>query len=136
MTKVTTSVAANRPASLHLIGPSNLAFAEAVVHIRSGYCFHPDRPVEILGQGNVSFYLVLGNVDQMVIDMAKDSTELAIQQQAAEFDAAVRHAAGIMVERQAREALEKQVAEAVAASEKAIAQMKKQAEAELAKLTK
>jgi len=56
--------------------------------------------------------------------------------QAAEFEAAVKREAAILVERQAREALEKTVAETVAAHEKQIAQLKKQAEAELARLNK
>jgi dephospho-CoA kinase len=68
--------------------------------------------------------------------MAKESMEHAVQRQQAEYEADVQRAAAILVERQKREALEQQVADAVAASEKAIAKLRKEAEAELARLTK
>ncbi len=134
MTAVTTSVAANRPASIHVIGPAFPAFAQAAVHVRDGYIFHPDRSVELFSNGNASFFLVLGTPGQAAIDMAKASTEHAVQVRQAEYEADVKRAAQAMIEQEKKDALAKQVAEAVAASEKAIAKLRKDAEAELAKL--
>jgi hypothetical protein len=130
----TTNPSAAMPTSLHIIGPAFPAFAQASVHIRAGMIFHPDRPVELFNNGNASFYLVQGNPDQIAINMARESNEHALALQAAEFKAAVKREAAVLVERQAREALEKKVTEAVAAHEKEIAKLRRQAEAELAKL--
>jgi len=132
---VQTTVAAIRPASIHVIGPAYPAWAEAAVHIRDGYIFHPDRQVQLFENGNASFYLILGNPGQIAVDMAKASMDQAVLIQQGEYEAAVKREAAILVERQRREELEKQVADAVAASERAIAKLRKEADAELAKLS-
>lgn len=134
MTHHTTS--AGLPASIHIVAPAYPAFAQAAVHIRAGMIFHPDRPVELFENGNASFYLVQGNPGQSAIDLAKESTEHALAMQAMEFEAAVKHEAAILVERQAREKLEKQIAAEVQEHKRKIAEIEKQAAEAIAKLNK
>jgi glycine/serine hydroxymethyltransferase len=135
MTKVSTSVAAGMPASIHCIGPAWEVFPAAAVHIRQGMVFHPDRIVEMFPNGTASFYLVQGNPTQAAIDMARAANEQALQLQLAEYEADVKRAAQAMMEQAKRDEIAKQMAEVQAAHEKAVAKLKREAEAELAKLS-
>jgi hypothetical protein len=133
-TTAATAVAPAKPFSLHLIGPAIPVFQELCVHVRNGYVVNKDAPLEIFNNGNAQVFLHLGEPNEYAISQAKESTEHAARQEIVKYQADVEQAAKRLIEQERREALEKQVAEAVAASEKAIAKLRKDAEAELAKL--
>jgi hypothetical protein len=123
---------AGMPAFIECIGPGHTLFAEACVHIRAGYVFHPDRPVMSYPNGNVHFILVQGNPGQAAIDLAKESRELAQRQQAARYEEDVQRAAKAMMEQAKREEIAKQLADAEAANARAMAKLKREADAALA----
>jgi hypothetical protein len=139
--KVTTDLPAaapvpKKPFAMQLVGPGYIVLHELCAHVRNGYVINPDAPYEFFANGNVVFNLILGNPDELSIARAKESTEHAVAMDEATYRRDVEAAAKSFVEQERRAALEKQVAEAVAASEKAIAKLKQDAQAELARLTK
>jgi len=125
-----------KPFAIQLVGPGYIVLQELCAHVRNGYVINPDAPYEFFGNGNVVFNLVLGNPDELSIARAKASTEHSVAMEEAEYAARVKQAAQSMLEQERRAALEKQVAEAVAASELAIAKLKRDAQAELDRLNK
>lgn len=127
-------VTPTKPVSLTLIGPGHTIFQELAVHIRDGFIVHPDYPVEVFPNGNVSIMCVLGNPTQAHIDMARASNELAVAQQEAEFKKAVEAEARRQREEEKRAELEKQKARIKAEHEKAIRALEAATEAEVAKL--
>jgi membrane-bound ClpP family serine protease len=129
-------VVAAKPFSIQLIGPAYPLFQELCVHVRNGYVINRDAPVELFQNGNAMLSLILGNPDEIAISQAKESTAHSVAQEESRYLKDVEEAAKRYVEQEKREALEKQVADAIAASEKAIAKLRKDAEAELAKLNK
>lgn len=132
-----TNVAPAMPASIHLVGPAWECFPQAAVHIRQGMTFHPDRVVEMFpNNGHVSFYLVQGNPTQAAIDMAKAANEHALHKQAMEYERDVKQAAQALVEQAKRDEIAQRMAEVQAAHEKAVAKLKRETDAELARLTK
>lgn len=115
----------DKPYIIRLIGPSLPTFAEAAAHIRQGYIFDSNMPVEFFGySGNVAITLHRGNPDSFVIERAKASVEEAMAQQRAEHERAVREEAKQLVAQQQRDALAKQVAAEVAAHEQKIKEIK------------
>jgi hypothetical protein len=126
--------AAVKPFSIRIGAPCHAAFQEAVVHARNGYTFS-DAPIELMQNGMAFFTMILGEANEYAIMKAKESTELSVAQEAAQYRRDVEEAAKRQLEQAKRAELEKQVAEAVAASERAIAKLKKDAAAELAKLS-
>lgn len=124
-----------KPFSITIIAPAYPAFQEVCAHVRNGYVIDKDRAVEITQTGQAIIHLILGNPDETAIAQAKDSSELATQLQQAQWDREVKQAAKALIEQEKRTQLEKQVADAVAASEKAIAKLRKDAAGELAKLS-
>ena len=143
--KVTTDLPAAAPAAaevpkkpfaIQLVGPGYIVLHELCAHVRNGYVINPDAPYEFFANGNVVFNLILGNPDELSIARAKESTEQSVAMEAAQYRREVEAAAKSMIEQERRVALEKEVAEAVAASEQAIAKLKRDAQAELDRLTK
>jgi hypothetical protein len=134
MTEQTAPAAPSKPFSIQLIGPAYPIFQELCAHVRNGYVVNKDAPVELFQNGNAMIWLHLGNPDEVAIAQAKESTDLHVAKEEAQYRKDVEEAAKRQLEQAKREALEKQVADAVAASEKAIAKLRKEAEAELAKL--
>jgi hypothetical protein len=128
------SVTPIKPVSLTLIGPGHTIFQEFAVHIRDGYVPHPTIPVEFFQNGNVSIMCVLGNPTQHAIDKARESNELAVAQQEADFNKAVEAEARRQREEEKRAELEKQKARIKAEHEKAIRALEAATEAEVAKL--
>ena len=135
MTQTQTTVAPALPVSIHCIGPSWEVFPAAAVHIRNGMIFHPDMLVEFFPNGTASFHLVRGNPTQAAIDMAKEGSDHALLLQQAQYEVDVKRAAQALVEQQKRDDIAKRMAEVQAAHDKAVAKLKKEAEAELAKLS-
>jgi len=123
-----------KPVSLTLMGPGHVIFQELAVHIRDGYVIHADYPVEIFPNGNVSIILVQGNPTQFAIDKARESNELAVAQQEAEFKRAVAAEAKRLAEQAAREELERKVAAVRAEHERTVREMEKATAAAIAKL--
>lgn len=129
-----TAPAAIKPFSIRIGAPCHAAFQEAVVHARNGYTFS-DGPIELMPNGMAFFTMILGEADEHAIMKAKESVELSIQQAEAQYRRDIQEEAKRQIEASKRAELEKQVADAVAASEKAIAKLRKDAAAELAKLS-
>ncbi|MGI4842315.1 MAG: hypothetical protein ACRYF7_03275 [Janthinobacterium lividum] len=129
-------VAPQKPISIELIGPAVTIMQELCAHVRNGYTVHKDYPMHFYQNGNISLMLIIGNPDDYALKKAQESTDASIAREQAEYNRRVQEEAKLLVERQAREALEKSVAEAVAAHEKQIAKLKRDAEAELARLNK
>lgn len=125
-----------KPFAIQLVGPGYTVLHELCAHVRNGYVINPDAPYEFFANGNVVFNLILGNPDELSIARAKESTEHSAALEEAQYRRDVAAAAKTMLEQERREALEKEVAAAVAASEKAIAKLKQDAQAELDRLTK
>ena len=128
--------APKKPFAIQLVGPGYLALQELCAHVRNGYIINPDAPYEFFANGSVVFNLILGTPDELSIARAKETTEHSAELEAAQFRREVEAAAKSMIEQERRAALEKEVAEAVAASERAIAKLKRDAQAELDRLTK
>jgi hypothetical protein len=128
--------APKKPFAIQLVGPGYIILHELCAHVRNGYVINPDAPYEFFANGNVVFNLILGNPDELSIARAKESTEHSAAMEEAQYQRDVAAAAKTMLEQERREALEKEVAEAVAASEKAIAKLKRDAQAELDRLNK
>lgn len=124
-----------KPFAIQLVGPGYIVLHELCAHVRNGYVINPDAPYEFFANGNVVFNLILGNPDELSIARAKESTEHSAELEAAQYRRDVEASAKSMIEQERRAALEKEVAEAVAASEKAIAKLKRDAQAELDRLT-
>lgn len=124
-----------KPFSIELIGPSYPLFQELCAHVRNGYVINRDAPVQLFQNGNAMISLHLGNPDETAIARAKESTELSQKREEAKYRKDVEEAAKRLIETQKRQELEKQVADAVAANEKAIAKLRKDAQAELDKLS-
>lgn len=124
-----------KPFSIQLIGPAYPIFQELCVHIRNGYVINKDAPVEIFQAGNAMISLILGNPDEIAIAQARESEDHSVAMQEAQYRRDVESAAKRQIEQSKRAELEKQVADAVAASEKAISKLRKDAAAELAKLS-
>jgi hypothetical protein len=129
-----TQVTPTKPVSLTLIGPGHTIFQEFAVHIRDGYVPHPTIPVEFFQNGNVSVICVLGNPTQHAIDKARESNELAVAQQEADFQKAVQLEAKRIREEEKRADLEKQKAKIKAEHEKAMRALEAATEAAIAKL--
>lgn len=125
-----------KPFAIQLVGPGYIVLHELCAHVRNGYVINPDAPYEFFANGNVVFNLILGNPDELSIARAKESTEHSAELEAAQYRREVAAAAKSMIEQERRAALEKDVAAAVAATEKAIAKLKQDAQAELARLQK
>lgn len=123
-----------KPVSIKIIAPGVPAFAEACVHIREGYVFHPAQPVEILPNGHAMFTLVMGCPSQAAINAAKESSDHALRLQKAQYELDVKQAAEAIVAQQKRDELEKQVAAEVAAHQRKIKELEKSAAAAIAKL--
>lgn len=128
--------AIKKPVSLQLIGPAFPVWNEMAVHLRDGFVINPNLGIEVASNGNAIVNLVLGNPDTTAIERAKESTELAIHLEQAQYERDVKAAAAAMLEVQRRQELEKQVAKAVADHEKQIAALKQAAQAEIAQLEK
>jgi hypothetical protein len=131
-----TTAAVAKPVALTLMGPGHVIFQELAVHIRDGYVPNPDYPVEFFQNGHVSIMCVLGNPTQYAIDKARESHELALAQQEAEFQRAVQAEAKRLAEQAARDELERKIAAVKADQAKAIRELEKATAAEIAKLSK
>jgi hypothetical protein len=126
--------APKKPVSLTLMGPGHTIFQELAVHVRDGYIPHPDFPVEFFQNGNVSIMCVLGNPTQHAIDLARDSRDLAVAQEEAEFQRAVQAEAKRLAEQAQRDALEQKIVAIKADQAKAIRELERATAAEIAKL--
>jgi len=132
--QTTAAPAPKKPFQISLGGTCPAIFHEAIVHARNGYCFS-DAPIQFFPEAGTAFFtMILGQPNDYAIMSAKESSEISVRNEEALYRRDVEEAAKRQLEQEKRAALEKQVAEAVAASEKAIAKMRKDAEAELAKL--
>jgi hypothetical protein len=125
-----------KPVSMTLMGPGHTIFQELAVHIRAGYVPHPDYPVEFFQNGDVSIMCVLGNPTQYAIDKARESHDLAVLQQEAEFKRAVAAEAKRLAEQAARDELQRKVEALKADQAKAIRDLERATAAEIAKLAK
>lgn len=130
------SPAVAKPVTMTLMGPGHTIFQELAVHIRAGYVPNPDYPVEMFPNGNVSILLVLGNPTQHAIDKARESHDLAVLQQEAEFNRAVAAEAKRLAEQAARDELQRKVEALKADQAKAIRDLERATAAEIAKLSK
>lgn len=123
-----------RPFSIRIGAPMNAALNEAVQHARNGYCFS-DAPIEIMeASGWCWFTMILGDPKEYIINAAKASVERSVAEEAAQYRKDVAEAAKQMLEAQQRAKLEADVAAATAALDKQIAELRKAAQKELAKL--
>lgn len=121
---VTTTVAEQQPQSLYIIGPVANALEQANAHIRAGYVFDTNLPVEFFGAtGMMSFTLKLGNPAEHFIELAKEATAEAMQVQEAQRQRDIERAAAELV-----------VARDRAAAQAAMQAKVKAVEAELAAL--
>lgn len=123
-----------KPFSLNLIGPGVSVFQELCAHVRSGYVVNKDYPVDFYQNGNVSLMLILGNPDEIATAQAKESVELRIAQEQADYERRVKEEAKRLVEQQQKDELARTVAAEVAQHKRKIAEIEKQAAAALAKL--
>jgi hypothetical protein len=128
------AAATTKPFSIHLIGPALPIFQELCVHVRNGYVVSKDAPIELFQNGNASIFLLLGNPDEVAIAQAKESAELSVAKEEAQYRKDVQDAAKRLVEQDKRDELKKRMDAEQAAHEKAVAKLKKELEAELAKL--
>jgi hypothetical protein len=125
-----------KPFSIQLLGPTYPIFQELCAHIRNGYVINKDAPIDLFPNGNAAISLILGDPDELAIARAKESSDFSVAQEEQRYRKDVEQAAKRLIEDEKRNALEQQVKEAVAANEKAIAKLRRDAEAELAKLNK
>lgn len=125
---------ATKPTSLTLMGPGHSIFQQLCVHVRDGFIVHPDYPVEFFQNGNVSIMLIAGNPTQAAINMARESNELAVAQQEADFQKAVQAEARRLAEEAKRAELAQKVAAMRAEQAKAIRKLEEATAAEIAKL--
>lgn len=126
--------ASPKPYFLRLIGPTVPTLQEACVHIRAGYVFSSE-PIEFFGPtGTCAFTLQLGQPEPYMVEKAAQAIAVATEQELANHKRAVAEEAKRLVEMEKRAELEQKVKDAVAASEQAIAKIKKEVAAELAKL--
>jgi hypothetical protein len=123
------------PAFIECIGPAAPLFAEAAVHVRNGYIFHPDRAPQIYENGNAHFFLIMGNPGQAALDLAKESRELHLRQAAARYEEDIKRQAQAMIEQNKRDEIAKQMAEVEANHARAMEKLKREAEAELAAIS-
>jgi len=122
------------PFSIRIGAPMSAAFNEAVQHARNGYTFS-DAPIEIMeASGWAWFTMIRGNPKEYIINAAKASVERSVAEEAAQYRKDVAEAAKRLLESQQRAKLEADVAAATAALDKQIAELRKAAQAELAKL--
>jgi hypothetical protein len=125
-----------KPVSMQLIGPAFHVWDELAVHLRDGYVIQPDLGIELGHNGNAIVNLIVGNPSAAAIDRAKGSNELAVAQQEAEFQRAVKEEAKRLAEQAARDDLEKQVAALKAEQERQIRALTKATETAIANLSK
>lgn len=123
-----------QPFQLRLLGPANIVLAAAGVHIRNGYHFYSDAPLQVLGNGFLDFYLVKGDPDANAIKQASADIEQAAALEEQERKRQIREEAKRIVEEQRREELEKQKKAIEAEHAKKLAQLEKDTQAILAKL--
>ncbi len=109
------------------------AFNEMILHARQGYTLS-DGPIQITPTGWAWFTLVQGSPKEYIINAAKQSIERSQQEEAAAYKRDVEAAAKRLLEDEKRKQLEKDVADATANLEKQIAELRKAANKELAKL--
>lgn len=125
---------ARKPFSLQVIAPAYPAFQQACQHIRDGYIFAPDIPVELTPTGQAIFTLILGTPDHDAVNKAKESTDHALAMEAAAYERDVQARAEAILADYKRAELEKQVASLKAQQARELAAMQKAQAAELAKL--
>lgn len=134
MTEQAASAAPSKPFSIQLIGPSYPIFQELCAHVRNGYVVNKDAPVEMFPNGNTMIWLHLGNPDEVAIAQAKESNDLHVAKEEAAYRKDVEEAAKRLVEQAKREEIAQRMADVQAAHEKAVAKLKRDTDAELAKL--
>lgn len=122
-----------KPFAINVAAPCHLAFAESVAHARNGYCFS-EAPIAIQPNGWAFFQMILGNPDVHAIQAAKESTNLSIEQEQAQFRKAVAEEAKRLLEQQKKDELERQVAAIKAEQARQIRALEAATEAAIAKL--
>lgn len=134
MSKEATVATPKKPISMQLIGPAYSIWNEMSVHMRDSFIINPSLGIEICPNGNAIVNLVMGNPDTAAIERAKESTALAIRQEQAAYDRAVREEAKRLTELAKREELQKQITALKAEQEQKIRELQKATEAAIAKL--
>ena len=125
---------ARKPFSINVIAPAYPAFQQACQHIREGYVFAPDMPVELTPTGQAIFTLILGTPDHNAVNKAQESTEHALRLEAAAYEAAVQARAEVLLADYKKAELEKQVQALKAQQAREIAALEKATAAQIAKL--
>ena len=122
---VTTTVAEQQPQSLYVIGPVANALEQANAHIRAGYVFDTNAPVEFFGAtGMMSFTLKLGHPTEHFIEAAKVATAEAMQAQEAQHQRDIERAAAELVAARDRAAAQAAIQAKVKAAEAELAALK------------
>lgn len=122
-----------KPFSIRVQAPAHIAFNQAVVHARNGYCFS-DAPINIQPNGWAFFTMIQGSPNEYAIQSAQESSNLSLQAEERQYQKDVETAAKRIIEQQRREELEQQVKQAAEEYEKQIATLKRTAAAEIAAL--
>lgn len=125
---------ARKPFSINVIAPAYPAFQQACQHIREGYIFAPDIPVELTTTGQAIFTLILGTPDHNAVNKAQESTDHALAMEAAAYERDVQARAEVLLADYKKAELEKQVASMKAQQAREIAALEKATQAAIAKL--
>ena len=125
-----------RPDTISIFTSGGNAWNELMVHVRNGFIITPGTVPVIFPDGNVSLLLCVGSPAPVAIQHAQETIERELREEEARFNERVREEAKRLVEEQAKADLQKRVAAAEAAAEAAIAKIRSEAAAELAKLSK
>jgi hypothetical protein len=119
------------PYMIKLIGPTIPTLAQACVHIRQGYHFHPEMIIEILAAtGCIVLNLLRGDPDPRHYAAAEAATAEALALEEAERAKEIKAAAKQMIEDEQRAVKQKEINAEIALKKQAL----KDLEAELSKV--
>lgn len=125
-----------RPDTISIFSSGGDAWNELMVHVRNGFIITPGTLPVVFPDGTVSLLLCIGSPAPTAIKKAQETIERELREEEARFNERVKEEAKRLVEEQAKADLEKRVAAAEAAAEAAIAKIRSEAAAELARLKK
>jgi len=125
-----------RPDTISIFTNGSDAWNELMVHVRNGYVITPGTLPVVFPDGNASLLLCIGSPTPIAIKKAQETIDRELREEENRFNERVKEEAKRLVEEQAKADLEKRVAAAEAAAEAAIAKIRSDAAAELARLKK
>jgi len=114
-----------KPTSLYLIGITGNVLAQAAAHIRAGYTFDLNAPIDVFAAaGTLGFTLKLGDPEAQFVEAAKTATEEAYAIEQVQQARAIEEAAARLVADRDRAAVKAQLDAKIAEQEAALKALK------------